>query len=125
MTSPEVVPTLRELVRDHVQDPRSDRELLLWMLLLHSHRIKFRAPVAQGFPDPTSLYPSTQRISAEVIAGIWDEQDEQKRDYRYWYRDFMAQYGSKSEIPVGARKEIEDLRKRLLTDKRVLSIEVE
>lgn len=126
MSQPDVVSILKELVRDHVQDSRCDRELLLWMLLLHSHKIKFAAPVAQGFPDSTSLYSSTQRIAAEVVAGIWPgEQDEQKRDYQHWYHEFVSQYGGHSAIPASVKPEIESLRDRLRADKRVVSIEVE
>jgi hypothetical protein len=126
MKSPDVASILQDLVREHVADRHSEQELLLWMLLLHNYRIRFNAPVAQGFPDPTVLYPSTQRMAAEVVAGIWpDEQDQQKRDYRHWYHAFVVQYGGPPGIPVEARTEIETMRTRLLADKRVLSVDLE
>jgi hypothetical protein len=126
MESPDIRSILAELVQNHINDQHSEREMLLWMLVLHNHRIKFRVPVAQGFPDPTLLHPSTQRLAAEVIAGIWQyERDQQKRDYRYWYHEFVVHYGDKQGIPAAAVIEVEGLRRRLLNDKRVLSVELE
>jgi hypothetical protein len=116
----------KELVGDHVISPWNEQELLRWMLLLHTHRIRLASPMPLGFPDPCVLPPLTQRGAAKVAAFIWIHQrDKVRSDYRYWYREYAEKFQSNSEIPPDEAPEIEKLRERLESDKRVKAIELQ
>jgi hypothetical protein len=116
----------KELVGDHVISPWNEQELLRWMLLLHTHRIRLTKPLPLGFPDPCLLPPLTQRGAAKVAAVVWiNQRDKHRSDYRYWYREYAEKYQSKSEISADEAPEIEKLRERLESDKRLESVELE
>jgi hypothetical protein len=116
----------KALVGDHVISPWNEQELLRWMLLLHTHCIRLREPLPLGHPDPCLLPPLTQRGAAKVVAAVWIMRwDEVRNDYRYWYREYAEKYQSKSEIPADEAPEVEKLRERLESDKRLKSVELD
>jgi len=114
-----------ELLRNHITNAKSQHEFLLWMLLLHTHKIKLASHSKSG-ANPILLLPVTQRIAAEVVAELWpDQQYKEKMDYRFWYREFVLEYGGASAIPSQVEQELVSLREKLQCDNRVQSIDID
>jgi hypothetical protein len=122
------IPLLRihlELVRKHVCDPTDENELLLWMVLIHTHQINLALPCIQDAPDLRMVQPVTQRAAAGVISDLWPKREDQERtSYVYWYRAYQLRtpYETMDAVPPEAVATIEILRRELESDPRVESI---
>jgi hypothetical protein len=111
----------KELVRDHVAHRANEEELLLWMTLIHTHRIYLAVPL-QDAPDVTVLEPATQRTAASVIAEVWsNRQDKEKTSYIYWYRKYQQEcrYETMSAVPAEKVAKIDKLCQAMESDSRV------
>ena len=81
-------------------------------------------PIASEFPDPTLLPPTTQRLAADIVASLWpDREDIERTNYVYWYREYILKHGDGAAVCDRVALEIETLRKKLLLNPAVKSVE--
>jgi hypothetical protein len=114
-----------ELIQKHIADATDENELLLWMVLIHTHQISLAMPSIQGAPDLEVVQPATQRAAAGAIAGLWPtREDKERASYLYWYRAYQLRtpYETMRAVPPEILARIEILRQKLETDSRVKSL---
>jgi hypothetical protein len=107
----------RELIRNHIDDPSNEDEMMLWMLLIHTHAVRLVKPLAGNI---TLIHGATQRVAAAAVADLWsDREDKEKTLYVYWYHEYAHRYHSKSLVPANDAAKIETLRTKIEADPRV------
>jgi hypothetical protein len=102
----------------------SDKDALLWMLLLHTFSICVESGVVidEAGAEVAKLNPLTQRDAAMVIAQLWpDRSDQVRTSYDYWYRRFTEDIAAETldALAIEYRNKVEELKKQLLVDSRI------
>jgi hypothetical protein len=93
------------LTRSFVEPNWPDEDVLIWMTLLHLHKITLKPGVAiDGISQSTALMawePETRRGAAECVASVWPGSDKRSNP-AYWSSlyDIKTPYEDVSEIPV-------------------------
>ena len=67
----------------------SDDEAFFVFALLHMYRIGFADTTkiaGLSAPDTEFVYPISQRGAAHALAVLWNQYDDERGDYMYWYR---------------------------------------
>ena len=104
-------------------NPRDEGEMLLWMLLIHTHAVELVNPVADSSPPLTFVHGATQRGAATAIAELWpDQEDKERTSHRYWYHEYAVKYEGKTIVPPDKAGSIEALRKILEADPRIKAV---
>lgn len=121
---------LVNLAREALGRQPGDEEALALMVLLHTHRLRFKGVTLDDLPGVTELAALTQRHSASVVAAAWPNREEPPRtrtNYAWWYRQFNLRtpYELVEEIPEPWRQRVEDLRQRYLASKLIEAVEPE
>jgi len=114
-----------ELLRKHVSDPTDENELLLWMVLIHTHRITLAVPCIQDAPNLKIVEPASQRAAAGAISDLWStREDKERASYVYWYRAYQLKtpYETMDAVPPEVVSRIEKLRQKVESDPRVKSL---
>lgn len=114
----------KDLVESFANKPANEKEMLLWMALMHTHQIEPSEPFAD-VPTVKVAEPLSQRAAATVIAEFWPEHsDRERKSYVYWYRRYQQDlcYEKMAEVPAIESAEIEKLRKKIAHDPRVKAI---
>jgi hypothetical protein len=92
------------------------------VLLIHTHAVELVRPVSSNLLL-TLIHGATQRAAAEVIAGLWvDQEDTERTSYTYWYWEYAGKFQSRTFIPPEKVEHVERLRRKLESDQRVKSI---
>jgi hypothetical protein len=111
----------RELIRAHIENPKDEDEMLLWMLLIHTHAVEVPTPI-RGVSG-TLIHGATQRAAATALADLWpDRKDREKTSHRYWYRAYADRFQSRTLVPPQYADAIERLRQKLESDSRVKTV---
>jgi len=101
----------------------TDDEVLLWMILLHTHDIHLREPFLFDAPGVQELGAVTQRQAATVVAALWPNRSDERSHYAFWYRAYQtAPYESIGDVPLNVRSRLSELRDILGRDPRVAAI---
>ena len=115
----------RELIRNHINNPRDEDELLLWMMLLHTHKVVLADIRLCDDCHVDFIHGATHRAAAEAIANLWPDQNDERAFYVYWYQKYLHVYAGAGSVPTERAAEIDVLRKRLESDPRVKSVTVD
>lgn len=113
----------KDLIQDRIENKNDERELLLWMVLMHTHQIKLSTACLVDAPTVSVIEPATQRVAADVIAELWPGRDDkEKKSYAYWYRKYQIEvpYETLADLPSEMTLQIERLRKKVESDSRVV-----
>lgn len=118
-----------ELLRAVVQPPLSEEDALLWMALLHTHRVRLR-PKAGGTAangGAPVLAALTQRGAAEAVAALWPDRADERAGSPYWYFQYNSRtpYETLSQVPRELLPRLLEFRDRLASEPRVLDVEEE
>lgn len=108
--------------------PLTEDDTLALMILLHTHRILFRAPILEDRPGVMGMDAITQRDVADVAARLWpDRADTAPTDYRHWYWLFNTHtpYEVVEDIPRDWARRVERLRSRLERHPQVAAVQPE
>ncbi len=121
---------LVDLARTALGQQPSDDDALALMLLLHTHRLRFKGAQLDDRPGVSELDALTQRDSASIVAAAWPNREEPPRtrtNYAWWYRQFNLRtpYELVEEIPEPWGQRVEDLRQRYLASKLIEAVEPE
>jgi hypothetical protein len=113
-----------ELLRGVISGQLTQEDALLWMVLIHTHKIQLRSPMLTDAHGVTTLAPATQRQAASVIAALWPDRASQQAEYTFWYREYQLKtpYEDISEVPPHQLARLVQLRAALLQDPRVASV---
>jgi hypothetical protein len=115
----------REIIQGHVSDRADADEMLLWMVLLHTHTIHLKTACLDDAPGVAIVQPLTQRASAAIIADLWsDRSDREKTSAEYWYRVYQltAPYETIGDVPKDRADRIELLRQALQVEPLVSAV---
>jgi len=121
----------KELLSSLMQEPLTEEEALLWMVLLHTHEIHIHPRTLAvhcadaGTGDAIVLPADTQRGAAHVIASLWhDRTDHQRCDYAYWYWQYNTRtpYAMLSDVPKEQLARLLALRDTLTKHPRVIAV---
>lgn len=115
----------RELLRKHVSDATDENELLLWMVLIHTHSIRLAVPCIQEAPELKIVEPASQRAAAGTISDLWSRREDKERaSYVYWYRAYQLKtpYETMDAVPPEVAARIEQLRQKVESDPMVESL---
>jgi hypothetical protein len=113
----------RELIRPHIEQLNNEEELLLWMLLIHTHDIELATPLFVDMPTVMRLEAATLRGAAQTIAGLWpDDKDQQKTNYVNWYWNYELKSTNTEVVTPDKADQIQELRNRLESDPRVKAV---
>jgi hypothetical protein len=116
------------LAKEALADHTGEEDALALMVLLHTHRIRLRAPMLDDRPDVVELAAITQRHVAEVLAAAWpDRADAQRTNRTYWYYEFNAKtpYEVIEDIPPDWMVRVQRLREVVAGNPVVSSLEPE
>jgi len=108
-----------ELIRASLDAPMTPDDALLWMALLHTHRIDFQQPVLSDRPSVTSLAAITERHAAEVMAALWqDRKSSERATSTFWWNEYRSKAGFQvlEDLPPESLPRLHEHRDRLATD---------
>ena len=113
-----------ELLRDVLQQPLNEEGALLWMMLLHSHSIRLRAPLLADLPGGTDLHGLTWNGAADVIAKLWPDRTDQRADPNYWFWEIHSRRYPESarDLPPEMYQRLLQLREQLAAHPDVASV---
>jgi hypothetical protein len=74
-----------ELMASVLQFPIDDLDVRLWMVLFHTHVLRFRSPIA----GVAILAGWTQRVAAVAVADSWPDRSDVRATYAYWYEEYV------------------------------------
>jgi hypothetical protein len=119
----------KSLTRAVLSTETAAEDVLLYMVLLHTHDIYLKAGVvlddviANDASKPLLIQAITQRHAAEVVGALWSPNDE-KGQYEHWYWLFCktTPYQVSSEIPPAELARMMELKALLLSDPRVEAV---
>jgi len=115
----------RELIQNHVSNRSDSDELLLWMVLLHTHTMHLKTACLADAPGVTAIHPITQRSTAIVAADLWaNRNDREKTSPEFWYRVYQidSPWETMSSVPTDKAAKIGLLRQRLETEPLVKAV---
>ncbi len=121
---------LVHLARKALGQQPSDDDALALMLLLHTHRLRFKGAHLDDRPGVSELGALTQRDSASIVAAAWPNREEPPRTrthHAWWYWEFNRRtaYEVVEDIPEPWRQRVEDLRQRYLASELIEAVEPE
>jgi hypothetical protein len=129
-----------DLLRTALGGNLTEKDALLWMVLLHTHDIYLSVAVVDDAwkhhakDGIVKLSPHTQRGVAAAIAELWTEIKTKRgrdlgprSDYTFWYSQYttLVPYETVEDIPVDSRHRLEELRSRLAQDARIVAVNPE
>jgi hypothetical protein len=115
----------KELIQDYIEDKNNEDELLLWMVLIHTHQIRLSSALLVDAHAVSVIEPATQRVAAGVIAELWPGiNDMEKTSYAYWYRKYQLKtpFETLADLPSEKVLQIEKLRRKVESDSRVVAL---
>jgi len=112
-----------ELIRANLVGTLTEEDTLLWMTLIHTHRIDFAAPLLSDRPTITAIAALTQRGAAETAARLWEGRRRQLTATD-WYHRFLtdAGYECVDDVPPERLSRLTELRDQLLSDPRITAV---
>jgi hypothetical protein len=110
-----------ELLRRATNGKLTERDALAWMILLHTHQIRFRPGVLTTVTTNGNgeigmvLSADTHHGVAHIIAALWpDREDERaKSGYWYWQYNSLTPYELMEDVPQGWFARVQELRQIL------------
>lgn len=104
-----------EVLRDVIREALSEEDAPLWMLLLHTHQIRLRAPLMIDAPNETSIHALTWRGAADVMAHLWPARSGKGADPNYWYWEYTRRHFPErvSDFPQALATRVGEMRDRL------------
>jgi len=118
----------KNLAKEALTGHPVEEDALALMVLLHTHRIRLKAPMLDDRPGVVELAAITQRHVAEVLGAAWpDRADAQRTDRAYWYYQFNAKtpYEVVEDIPPDWMVRVQRLREVVASNPAVSSLEPE
>jgi hypothetical protein len=117
------------IAQNVVSASEAEEDLLLFMVLLHTHDIRLNADVVlddvirADMNEPILLPAITHRHASAVIASLWPAGDK-KGKYEYWYALFsqLTPYEVTGDIPSHQLVRFVMLKQRLCREPRVQSV---
>ena len=115
------------LLRAVIHEPLTEEEALLWMVLLHSHRVQLRLPLAADAPGITEFAALTLRGAAATVAALWPDRGDERASYLYWYWAWNSNPFPEtvSDMPAELRRRVMQLRDRIAAHPDVADVSAE
>ena len=115
-----------EFIRANLLETLTPEDTLLWMVLVHTHEIRFREPLLEDRPGIMGVSAVTQRHAADIAAALWRHRKRQDlASSTHWYHEYLVHPAGCEcieDLPVVYLPRFCELRDQLLTDPRVAAV---